>query len=53
MPEEHHDAITGHSNGSVGRSYGQGVPLRVLAESMARVRFAVVGPSIRAEEARG
>ncbi len=33
MPEEHHDAITGHSNGSVGRSYGQGVPLKVLAES--------------------
>jgi hypothetical protein len=23
----------------VGRSYGQGVPLRVLAESMAKVRF--------------
>jgi hypothetical protein len=39
MPEEHHDAITGHSNGSVGRSYGQGVPLRVLAESMAKVSF--------------
>jgi hypothetical protein len=28
-PEEHHDAITGHSNGSVGRSYGRGVPLKV------------------------
>jgi integrase len=39
MPEEHHDAITGHSSGSVGRSYGTGVPLRVLAKSMARVRF--------------
>jgi hypothetical protein len=39
MPEDHHDQITGHSNGSVGRSYGQGVPLRVLAESMAKVRF--------------
>ncbi|SRR5882724_1703266 len=39
MPEEHHDAITGHGNGSVGRSYGQGVPLKVLAESMARVKF--------------
>jgi hypothetical protein len=23
----------------VGRSYGRGVPLRVLAESMAKVRF--------------
>jgi integrase len=40
MPEEHHDAITGHSNGSVGRSYGTGVPLKVLAESVARIRFA-------------
>jgi hypothetical protein len=40
MPEEHHDAITGHTNGSVGRSYGSGVPLRVLADSMAKVRYA-------------
>jgi hypothetical protein len=39
ISEEHHDAITGHSNGSVGRSYGKGVPLKVLAESMARVTF--------------
>jgi integrase len=39
MPEEHHDAITGHANGSVGRSYGRGVPLKVLAESMARIHF--------------
>lgn len=38
MSEELHDAITGHSNGSVGRAYGS-VPLRVLAESMAKVRF--------------
>jgi integrase len=42
MPEEHHDAITGHSNGSVGRGYGLGVPLKVLAESMAKVRYAGV-----------
>jgi integrase len=39
MPEEHHDAITGHANGSVGREYGLGVPLKVLAESMAKVRY--------------
>lgn len=39
MPEEHHDAITGHSSGSVGRSYGTGVPLAILAASMARVSF--------------
>lgn len=44
MPEEHHDAITGHSSGSVGRSYGMGVPLLVLAKSMARVRF--TGPRV-------
>jgi hypothetical protein len=42
MPEEHHDAITGHSNGSVGRSYGRGVPLRVLAESMAKINYPAV-----------
>jgi integrase len=38
MSEELHDAITGHSNGSVGRAYGN-VPLKVLAEAMAKVRF--------------
>ena len=49
MPEEHHDAITGHSNGSVGRSYGRGVPLKVLAESMARISYAaeITTPSVR------
>jgi integrase len=41
MPEEHHDAITGHANGSVGRSYGRGVPLKVLAESMAKISLPV------------
>jgi integrase len=40
MGEEHRQAITGHSGGGVGRSYGTGVPLRVLAESMAKVRYA-------------
>ncbi len=39
MPEDQHDVITGHGNGSVGRSYGRGVPLKLLAESMAKVRF--------------
>ena len=38
MSEEVHDAITGHSNGSVGRSYGS-MPLKVMAEAMARVSF--------------
>ena len=42
MTEEVHDAITGHSNGSVGRSYGS-MPLKVMFESIARVRFEGVG----------
>jgi hypothetical protein len=33
VPEDHRDAITDHRSGSVGRSYGRGMPLRVLAES--------------------
>jgi len=37
VTEEHHDALTGHRNGSVGRSYGLGVPLKVLAEALAKV----------------
>jgi hypothetical protein len=40
MSEEHRHALTGHSGGGVGRSYGTGVPLKVLAESMAKVRYA-------------
>ena len=39
MPEEHRHAITGHVGGGVGRSYGRGVPLKVFAESMARVPY--------------
>jgi len=39
MPEEHHNAITRHANGSVGRGYGRGVPLKVLAESMAKIQY--------------
>jgi hypothetical protein len=42
MIEEHWHAITGHSGGGVGRTYGTSVPLSVLAESMARVRFEVI-----------
>jgi integrase len=40
MPEEHRMAITGHRGGGVGRAYGSGVPLKLLAESMAKVRYA-------------
>ena len=39
MTEEVHDALTGHANGSVGRSYGHGMPVAVLAEAMAKVRY--------------
>lgn len=39
LGEEVHDALTGHSGGGVGRSYGSGVPLRVLAEALAKVGY--------------
>lgn len=39
IAEEVHDALTGHSNGSVGRSYGLGVSLTVLAEAMETVSY--------------
>lgn len=37
VPEEVHDALTGHSGGGVGRSYGRGFGLRALAEAIGRV----------------
>jgi hypothetical protein len=37
VTEEVHDALTGHRIGSVGRSYGLGVPLKVLAEAISKV----------------
>ncbi len=40
MEEEHRHALTGHSNGNVGRTYGLGVPLKVLAAAMAKVGYA-------------
>ncbi len=39
ISEEVHDALTGHSNGSVGRGYGAGVPLSVLSDAIGRVEF--------------
>jgi len=39
LSEEVHDVLTGHKNGSVGRTYGLGVALKVLADSMAKVRY--------------
>ena len=38
IPEEVHDALTGHSGGGVGRSYGRGFGLKTLAEAMARIK---------------
>jgi len=37
IEEELHDALTGHTSASVGRKYGNGVPLEVLAEAVAKV----------------
>ena len=39
LSEEVHDALTGHKNGSVGRTYGLGVALKVLVESIANVGY--------------
>lgn len=43
MPEEHRHALGGWSGGGVGRTYGTSVPLNVLAESMAKVRYEGIG----------
>lgn len=37
IPEDVHDALTGHAGGGVGRGYGSGVPLTVLAEAIGRL----------------
>lgn len=39
ISEEVHDALTGHANGSIGRRYGQGVPLAVLAEAVPKITY--------------
>jgi hypothetical protein len=39
IEEELHDALTGHTSASVGRKYGSGVPLEVLAEAVAKVSY--------------
>ena len=39
IEEELHDALTGHTTPSVGRKYGDGVPLEVLAEAVAKVSY--------------
>lgn len=37
IPEEMHDALTGHSGGGVGRSYGRGFSLKPLTSAMDKV----------------
>ena len=32
-------SLTGHSTASVGREYGSGVPLEVLAEAVAKISY--------------
>lgn len=50
LSEEMHDALTGHTGGGVGRSYGGGYGLRALAEAIGRlevpevVRRLLLGP---------
>jgi len=41
VPEDIHDALTGHSNGSVGRSYGNGHSLPVLHQWLSKVTWDV------------
>ncbi|MBB4261400.1 MULTISPECIES: site-specific integrase [unclassified Bradyrhizobium] len=38
IPEEMHDALTGHSSGGVGRSYGKGFSLKPLAKAIDEVQ---------------
>lgn len=45
ISEEIHDGLTGHANGSVGRSYGV-MPLRPLAQAVAAIRFPIALPRI-------
>lgn len=47
IPEEVHDALTGHVGGGVGRTYGTGVPLKVLAEAVAKIEAPKVAQELR------
>lgn len=47
LPEEIHDALTGHAGQTVGRSYGH-MPLSALVEAVARIRFPIEFPKIDA-----
>ena len=47
IPEEVHDALTGHAGQTVGRTYGH-VPLSALRDAVARIRLPVRLPRIEA-----
>jgi len=42
ISEEMHDALTGHSGGGVGRSYGKGFSLKPLAKAMDEVKTPIL-----------
>lgn len=44
IPEAVHDALTGHASGSVGRRYGSGQPVEVLAEAVAKLGYSGGAP---------
>jgi integrase len=41
VSEDVHDRLTGHANGGVGRSYGRGASLPVLAEAVSKIKFGI------------
>jgi integrase len=43
IPEEHHDEITGHENGAVGRGYGS-VPIVILKKEIDKIKFSIKIP---------
>ncbi|EIM25235.1 hypothetical protein MicloDRAFT_00059570 [Microvirga lotononidis] len=52
LSEEMHDALTGHTGGGVGRSYGGGFRLRALAEAVEKLQVpeAVAGSEMSYSE---
>lgn len=45
IPEEVHDALTGHCSASVGRSYGH-VPMKTLVEAIANLELPITLPRV-------
>jgi integrase len=53
LAEEVHDALTGHSGGGVGRSYGGGFGLRALAEAIGRIDVPPEAAGVAIREGEG